>query len=523
LNPTPENLPHVCCRKISVRISGTEFFHGLDWTLSRHEHWALVGPNGAGKSLLANLICKRLPLSEGRIEYFFSSDGNPPDFGSPFFKPGEVVRVGMEEHQRLMQWTAGYHQSRWQSLDQDSSPQVGRFLCNQAGPADLKVESLDGDPQGLRRMMRVLGRCSGEHLLERRLHTLSNGETRRILLAAGLIQEPRLLILDDPFAGLDDQARQRFRQLLEQLLESHSPQILFISPRLEELPDGVTHLLWLENHGVKAMGPKTTVLSRFSEQEVSCPGESDPPPTFFPWTPGISAVGSTPLVEINHANVKYQNQTILSDVTFHFYPDENWAILGPNGAGKTTLLSLILADNPQAYSNDVSVFGKKRGAGESIWEIKQQIGWVAPELQAYYPRTCTCEEVVLTGFFDSMGLFRRPSARQYETAHTWMEAFEILPLTDQLFQTLSAGEQRLALLCRAMVKSPRLLVLDEAFQGLDLQHRIRLKTWIEQLCRQTGVNLICVSHHPEDLPSSITHVLYLEGGRVISIGKKVWD
>lgn len=421
----------------------------------------------------------------------------------------------------MVQWTAGYHQARWQSSDEDSSPPVTSYLSGfgvqRTGVAVL--QDVQGSEKFLKeKVRRILALLGGENLMGRRLHTLSNGETQVVLLAAGLLRDPHLLILDDPLAGLDIQARRRFSVLLKRLLENHHPQILFISPRLEEIPQGITHCLWLENHRVVAIGPQAEVLTGYFEENSRQLGRASTKSFQFPWRPLGDDGKESCLIEIKNAVVKYDQATILSGASWSVHAGENWALLGPNGAGKSTLLSLLLADNPKAYSNHITVFGRRRGSGESIWETKRKIGWVAPELQAYYSLASTCEEVVLTGFFDSVGLFRRPTAEQRASAVEWLEAFEMGGLAGHLFHSLSAGEQRMALLARAMVKSPALLILDEPFQGLDPVHRCILKTWIERLALETGVHLICVTHHPEDLPSCITHILKLEQGKVIASG-----
>jgi len=177
------------------------------------------------------------------------------------------------------------------------------------------------------------------------------------------------------------------------------------------------------------------------------------------------------------------------------------------------LLSLILADNPQAYANDITLFGKRRGSGESIWEIKQSIGWVAPELHLYYPRSATCLDVVCSGFFDSVGLYRRPSAHQRESASAWLRTLG-LDCAEAVFAEVSEGEQRLALLARAMVKNPALLVLDEPCQGLDAGNRDRVLQAIDSIGGDK-TSLIYVTHRGDELPRRITRVLSLNQGRVV--------
>jgi molybdate transport system ATP-binding protein len=193
-------------------------------------------------------------------------------------------------------------------------------------------------------------------------------------------------------------------------------------------------------------------------------------------------------------------------------------VLGPNGAGKSTLLSLILADNPKAYANDITIFGRKRGTGETIWEIKRPIGWMSPELQIHYKKLMTCLEVVCSGFFDSIGLYRSCSEPQVLTAKKWMTVLGITDLEAQFFPRISEGLQRLTLIARALVKSPNLLVLDEPCQGLDRNTRKNIIGLIDQVCRKTNATLLYVTHDMAKLPGVITHVLTLDSGRITGCG-----
>jgi molybdate transport system ATP-binding protein len=218
---------------------------------------------------------------------------------------------------------------------------------------------------------------------------------------------------------------------------------------------------------------------------------------------------------MENVSVSYNGSKVLQQVSWTVREGEQWALLGPNGAGKTTLLSLILADNPQAYVNDITLFGRRRGSGESIWEIKQYIGWVAPELQLYYPRGATCLDVVCSGFFDSVGLYRQCSTYQRQVAMSWMQRMGLSERADTALEQVSEGEQRLALIARALVKGPALLVLDEPCQGLDASNRDRVLHAIDWVGSRPDTSMIYVTHRADELPHSITHVLRLNEGRVV--------
>jgi molybdate transport system ATP-binding protein len=208
--------------------------------------------------------------------------------------------------------------------------------------------------------------------------------------------------------------------------------------------------------------------------------------------------------------VSYNGVKVLDGIDWTVRRGENWALLGPNGSGKTTLLSLILGDNPQAYANSISLFGRRRGSGESIWEIKERIGWVASELHLYYPSTIPCIDVVCSGLFDSVGLYRRCSAEQIEKARIWMERLGISACADAMFGRVSEGEQRMVLLARALVKHPWLLILDEPCQGLDRDNRERVRQAIDTIGGHLDASVIYVTHRSDELPRIITHVMRLD-------------
>jgi molybdate transport system ATP-binding protein len=199
----------------------------------------------------------------------------------------------------------------------------------------------------------------------------------------------------------------------------------------------------------------------------------------------------------------------LAGVSLAVAPGEFVAVIGGNGSGKSTLLSLVCADNPQAYACDISLFGRKRGTGESIWEIKKHIGYVSPEMHRAYLKNLPTLEIVASGLHDSIGLYRRPRPEQLAVCEWWMEVFGIGAFKQKPFLQLSSGEQRLALLARAFVKDPELLILDEPLHGLDTYNRRRVKAVIEAFCQRRDKTMIMVTHYENELPASITNRIRL--------------
>jgi molybdate transport system ATP-binding protein len=221
------------------------------------------------------------------------------------------------------------------------------------------------------------------------------------------------------------------------------------------------------------------------------------------------------ILSLRNVSVAYGGRPVLRNVSWHVAAGERWAVLGPNGSGKTTLLSLICGDHPQAYGNEVSVFGRRRGSGESIWDVKRRIGLVSPELHLYFTQPMSAHAAAATGFFDVVT--PRPTTPEQDAAVRRLFAeFELLPVADRPFARLSTGQQRLALLVRALVKNPELLILDEPFQGLDRPAIEHAKDWLDaHLSPQQ--TLIFVSHHADEIPRSVTHLLRLDNGTIAEL------
>jgi molybdate transport system ATP-binding protein len=277
--------------------------------------------------------------------------------------------------------------------------------------------------------------------------------------------------------------------------------VLIITTRPEELPTHITHLLHIDDCKVARAGRRGLGKPHYFKLSAAVTSQEKAAQTNDSPHPGKHA-----LVQLRRVTVRYGTRLILNQLSWTIFAGESWALLGPNGSGKSTLLSLILGDNPQAYMNEVIVFGQRRGAGESIWEIKKKIGWVSPELQLHFDDNISCSDAVISGFYQTIGLFERPTARQRKAAHKWLARFQLLRHADSLLCEMSAGLQRMVLLARALVKSPRLLILDEPCQGLDEPHRTLFLKTIDGLIRDDSVTAIYVTHRADEIPSSIKRI-----------------
>jgi molybdate transport system ATP-binding protein len=307
----------------------------------------------------------------------------------------------------------------------------------------------------------------------------------------------------------------RFREKLAGVLSALTrgeTQICIAASELSEVPEGITHLLVLSQGGVVAQGTKHEVLADEEAVRAIEPARTQPDRAD---RRAHHLSTRQPVIEMHHVNVTHGDTDVLQEIHWTVHKGDRWALIGPNGAGKTTLLSLILGDHPQAYANRIRLFGSRRGSGESIWEIKRRIGWVAPELHRYYPPRTPCFDVVGSGFYDTLGLYRGCTPSQEDVALSWMARLGIEQQRAHPLYRLSKGQQRLALIARALVKSPELLVLDEPCQGLDAHHRSEVLQAIEEIIRTLETTMIYVSHRREALPQGLTHLLELDGGAIV--------
>lgn len=333
---------------------------------------------------------------------------------------------------------------------------------------------------------------------------LSTGESRKVLLAQALVSDPDLLILDEPFEGLDHQSVQDWTALLNQLREKVA--LVLIVNRFGDIPSAAEKIAILDNLELILQGERQQIEQQsifrqlqYAETalDVALPESA---------IPKIKLPENQPHFELQNVNIQYGDKRILNNLSWRVEPKQHWWIKGPNGAGKSTLLSLITGDHPQAFSNHVILFGKPRGSGETIWDIKSKIGYVSSQLHMDYRVNSSALDVILSGFFDSIGVYQQiPDALRIK-AMQWLSRLNLTELAKKPFRSLSWGQQRLLLITRAMVKHPPVLILDEPLQGLDGVNRKLVKSFIDQLVTNSETQLLFVSHQDQDAPSCITHI-----------------
>ena len=481
----------------------------LPWQIRPGEGWAVVGPAGAGKGRLLGMLAG-LERGPTPVVYHSADGGRETPYPDPAtVGRREIVRVCFAD-QRALLGADPYHQARWNSFGCDEAMTVAEALSAQriyrVSPYQvLGPEIVPADfEQHCGRVIEALGILP---LLGRKAMQLSNGERRKVMFAQALSQRPRLLLLNDPFAGLDADYRERLHQILAETVLAGTA-LVFSTPRIGDLGSLATHV-------VQMVAGRVVDLGRWDHSRLSGEGDRS---ALRPRraAPGLSP--GKPTVELRNVSVRYGDTTVLREVNWTVRQGENWAVLGPNGAGKTTLLGLLLGDNPQAYAQDVRLFGQRLGRGISVRELRQRVGHVSPELHLSYPRSATALATVASGLFGSLGLYQQPSEEQWVLAEHWLAMLELADEARTPLGQLAEGQQRLALLARAMICAPDLLVLDEPCQGLDPASRDEVYKALGQLVAAGHTQVLYVTHHPEDLPACIDHVLVLADGqaRIVS-------
>lgn len=414
-------------------------------------------------------------------------------------RPESIGYVSFEVHRRLIAREQAADDARFFSGNIESYVTAGDIIA--------AVGEGGGAAAGLP-LAEIFSMLEVDRLLERPIRFLSTGEIRRILIARAIVRSRGLLLLDEPFEGLDRQGRGRLGKSIGLVLAA-GVRVMLATHRVGNLLPAFSHVIGLKAGRVFSSGPRHQVLARDVLEGVYGADEGA--------TGVASAVGSgaapsrgkegTVVISVKKACVRYGSRTVFDNLDWTVRSGENWSITGPNGSGKSTLLQMITGDHPQAYANEIYLFGKRRGSGETIWDIKRRLGVVSSEFQINYRKPIRAFDVVLSGFFDSVGLYRRAGSRQVAAAAAWVDRLGLRRLKETRYDLLSFGERRMILLARAVVKSPEILVLDEPCQGLDPVNRKRILAVVDAIGRQPDTQVLFVSHHSEDIPQCVTHHL----------------
>ncbi|MDM8554668.1 molybdate ABC transporter ATP-binding protein ModF [Desulfococcaceae bacterium HSG7] len=477
---------------ITVRVRNRHILAQTCWEIKTDQNWAILGPNGSGKSSLARVLCGDLPYVQGKIIRH-----------SACAAPKRIGNVSFEIHERLIAREKRQDYSRDFSGKWDSFETARQTILTGSQPTASIDEFTEID--------RIADLLEIRYLLDRGIRFLSSGEMRKVIIARALMKTPGLLIFDEPFEGLDARSKKQLKQTIR-TLTCQGVRLILITHRFDEITPAVSHVLCLKNCQVFCQGERNDVLT--SERMKAL---YQPKMHFHYNIPEISPKNTDEqmpdteiFVKMKNVTVAYNGVKVLDNLCWTVRRGQNWAVTGPNGSGKSTLLSLITGDNLQAYANEIYLFGKRRGSGETIWELKKRIGLVSSELQVRYRKQMRGYDVVLSGFFDSVGLYRRANTQQRIRTSQQIEFLGIENIAHKPFDQLSYGEKRMVLLARSLVKAPRLLILDEPCQGLDRTNRQIILELIDHIGANTDTQFLYVTHYEDEIPSSVTHRLRME-------------
>jgi molybdate transport system ATP-binding protein len=348
-------------------------------------------------------------------------------------------------------------------------------------------------------------------LWHRGYRALSTGEGRKALLLAALLRESELLVLDDPFEGLDAAA---CGDLARAIVEASAHVAVLVAGAFEPSrvpfpPAAIGEVIVVARGAIVFRGSfEAWAMGQVESRRAHAPPPVELASFYAPLAPGV------PLVELVQGRVAYGDQVVFDRLDFRVMPGQHTLIQGPNGSGKSTLLEMVSGDHPQAYANDLHLFGRRRGTGESVWDIKKNVGVVSSRLHRDYRVAGSVEEVLLSGLFDSIGVYVAPEPGHRVRAGAWLAWLDLGIDPGAPFRDLSFGQQRLVLIARAAIKVPPLVILDEPTAGLDDGNRQRALELLASLCTQDKSTVLFVTHRDDERAFWDAHI----GGARLELG-----
>jgi molybdate transport system ATP-binding protein len=322
------------------------------------------------------------------------------------------------------------------------------------------------------------------------LKSMSSGEQKKALLHYIISKTPDFIIVDNIWDNLDGNAQESILSILQKTA-AHTLIIQIISRKKDILPF-VEKVITIKNNAVFKTQNLTDYLKEKNIAYENNFTKNIPPALHTYTTP------AGPLAMLNNISVSFEGRQILNNINWVINTGEFWQLAGPNGSGKTTILNLITGESTKGYGQNLFLFGNKKGSGETIWDIKKNIGYVTPNTALLFPRLDTAEKMILSGFFDSIGLYTTPGETQITTANEWLKLINLYKERNQPFCFLPLGKQRMVLVARAMVKYPPLLILDEPTSGLDDENAVLFTALINKIAAESNTAIIYVSHRKEE-------------------------
>lgn len=468
-------------KDLSARYDAKNVLHHISLSIQEGENCVIRGESGSGKTTLGKVLAGSIKYS-GELNINFSSASS--------LKPMVQFVESWYRFTNLEGDRNFYYQQRYNHQQKRDTVTIARELELYGKEHRLDTAALNG----------LLAVFNYAKVLDEQLFEISSGEHKKLQLIKALWLSPQLLIIDQPYTGLDVKARAHLNQVLNSYVEKGGTLILISNDA--ELPDCINRTIFMKDG---TLINSNTPLN-FHEKALK------PLPSFLLQRPQYT---SHNIISMKNIRVRYDDKEVLSGIDWQVNAGERWLLQGHNGSGKSTLLSLVTGDHPQAYANDIKLFGVQRGGGESIWDIKRRIGLISPELHWYFDATATVLESLASGFFDSNGLYRQLRYTQKQQLEELLQFLDLQDVKNDLLSTQPLGKQRLALLGRTIIKNPQLLVLDEPCQGLDQQQTQYFNNLVDEISKN-GVTIIYVGHFETQLPSSITHKLILKNGKKVS-------
>ncbi|MCO5231978.1 MAG: ATP-binding cassette domain-containing protein [Chitinophagales bacterium] len=433
----------------------------ISFTWEKGQQWCITGPTGSGKTTLLKILSGQLFAPHSEISFplleSIKQESPTPIYISEMigFVPQEIkIPSGYIEDL--------YYQRRFQATEQDDIPST----------KDILMRSTNNDEQKMLEIADLMGLTS---MLQQPFLQLSNGQTRRLMIAIALSKSPRLLFLDHPYIGLDIDARKELNEQIKNLIQK-----------------GIHVLIVAHSNEISTLSFVTNILKLDStlsyQNNIEIPKELIAPKNST----------SSSVIKMTQVKVQYGEKVIFKIPHWEVKTNEKWVIQGKNGSGKSTLLSLIMADHPQAYSNDIQLFNIQRGSGESIWDIKKRIGYFSPEQLRFFEPHQSTEKVIASGWSDFIGHIPSLTPERKSLVKPLAEWLNIASLLSLKLGELSFGQQKMILIARAMFKNPELLILDEPLQGMDIEARDFFKEKIKEF--SSNRTILYVTHDTDEIP-----------------------
>lgn len=442
---------------VTIIKSGKKLFENFSWNIQPGEHWVISGDNGSGKTILLELIAGIIHASHGEVIYSFVTGRSWDERFTQrkqkiHYIPAHAIQTFLQGHEL-------FYQQRYYSIGDERIPRV-RDLFGEA------IEQLHS--------LHLPASFSIDELLDLELTRLSNGQLKKVLILKNLAQSlPQVLLFDYPFEGLDHDSREDLIEFLDQLARHYNIQMILVD----------------HDHYLPSVINKRLVLDQFKIKSIEQVSSASPPKSLSTVNPKLNKKDT--VVEMKDVSIRYGEKEIISNFNWIIRKGERWALTGRNGSGKTTIFSLIFADHPMAYSEQVHLFGKRRGSGESIWDIKNRINYLGPELLTYL----NPKSLIISSHDYILQQHKKINHQTLDSVITFFEAENFIHAP---IRSLSSGQLQLMMVINSLLSDKELILLDEPFQFLDQTQKARLNKYLsEHLHSET--TLVLITHYEQDI------------------------